>query len=207
MHCDASLAVDDTTFTFGYESPTAAYKGTVAVLSGAGGMTPATSTGHENEAIQVYLADGFEIVQVKWNSDWEAAKSFYVPDTFGNIQSAACRPAGFLHFVYSSTNPVLFQPGGGMCAHGLSAGSAAVVYALAWYGASWGSTGYLDNVELLSGPVLSGVDLGCKVPVAPNVNVCSGTPGCRMASGVQPWSLSPEYIDSPANSVRQWSNI
>ncbi len=37
MHCDASLGVEDITFTFGYESPTAPYKGTVAVLSGAGG--------------------------------------------------------------------------------------------------------------------------------------------------------------------------
>ncbi len=121
MHCDASLAVDDITFTFGYESPTAPYRGTIAVLSGAGGMTPATSTGHEIDAIKAYLADGFEIVQVQWDANWEAAKSFYIPDTFGNIQAAACRPAGFLQFVHSSTNPVLLQPGGGMCAHGLSA--------------------------------------------------------------------------------------
>ncbi len=170
-------------------------------------MTPATSTGREIDAIKAYLAAGFEIVQVQWDANWEAAKSSYIPDTFGNIQRAACRPAGFLHFVYSGTNPVLFQPGFGMCAHGLSAGSAAVVYALAWYGAGWGSTGYLDNVELLSGPVLSAVDLGCEVPVAGMVNVCSGAPGCKKAPGVQPWLLSPEYIDMPANSVRQWSNI
>jgi hypothetical protein len=124
--------------------------------------------------------------------------------TYGNIQYAACRPAGFLHFVY--TDPVLFQPGGGMCVHGFSAGSAAVVYSLAWYGAGWGATGYLDNVELLSGPVLSEVDTGCEIPQElALVHVCQGSPTCNPAN--QSWSQSPEYIIGDQNYVRAWSNI
>jgi hypothetical protein len=41
-----------------------------------------------------------------------------------------------------------------MCALGDSAGSAAIAYSLAYYGAG----SYLDNVELLSGPVLSDIE-------------------------------------------------
>jgi hypothetical protein len=216
MHCDASLNVDDIPFTFGYQPqpPSVPYKGTVVALSGGTGTAPATTQGHEVAALNIYLADGYSIVQLAWKSDWEAARSSYLPiNPYGNIQNAACRPAGFLHFVYNSTaannaNPVLFTPGGGMCAHGVSAGSAAIVYALSWYGAGWGATGYLDNVELLSGPVLAAVDIGCSVPqIVPSVTVCQGSPGCRMASGVQPWSLSPEYVDGDEKGVREWTNI
>jgi hypothetical protein len=186
--------------------PTGANLGTVVAFDGGGGTKPASSVGSEFTALRYYLAHNLEIVQIKWDSDWEAAKSSYLPaDPYGNIQDAACRPAGFLHFVY--TSPTLFQAGGGMCAHGFSAGSATVVYSLAWYGAGWGSTGYIDNVELLSGPVLTRVDTGCQNPVAPNVTVCQGAPGCRMQSGVQPWSVSPEYVGGDENYLDRWSNI
>jgi len=46
-----------------------------------------------------------------------------------------------------------------MCALGDSAGSAAVAYSLAYYNAG----SYFDNVELLSGPVLSDIEQGCQV--------------------------------------------
>jgi hypothetical protein len=212
MHCDASLNVDDIPFTYGYSAPSGTYLGTVVAFSGGNGMTPATALGGEAPALQAYLAGGFEIVQVQWGSDWEESKNTF-HGTYGNIQYAACRPAGLLEFVHNSTaanhaNPVLFNPGGGMCAHGFSAGSAAVVYALAWYGAGWGSTGYLDNVELLSGPVLTRIDYGCQVPFAPSLdNICSGTsPVCNRAPNVNPWS-APEQFGSWANYPRDWSNI
>ncbi len=56
-----------------------------------------------------------------------------------------------------------------MCAQGDSAGSAAVVYSMTYYGAA----SYLYNVELISGPVLSDIKQGCQEP-APNdpVTVC-----------------------------------
>lgn len=209
MHCDTSLNVDDITFTFGYEAPSAPYKGTVVVFSGDTGEKPATSKGQEIPALQAYLNAGFEIVQVAWISAWEQSKITFTQGTYGNIQYAACRPAGLLNFV--NTTPALFQAGNGagMCAHGFSAGSAAIVYSLAWYGAGWGLTGYLDNVELLSGPVLSQVDTGCMVPIAANVMVCSGppSPGCRMKPGQLPWDATPEYIDGDETYVRSWSNI
>src|SRR5208282_4513681 len=49
------------------------------------------------------------------------------------------------------------------CAQGFSAGSSAVAYALAWYGAG----SYLDNAELLSGPVFSDIQQGCEYPQPP----------------------------------------
>jgi hypothetical protein len=210
MHCDPSLNVDDITFTYGYEAPTGANMGTVVALNGQNGTTPDAPEGWEIQALESYVAT-FEIVQVKWDSAWEASKKFFSRNTYGNIQYAACRPAGLLHFVYNSTaangaNPVLFQSGGGMCAHGSSAGSAAIVYALAWYGAGYGSTGYLDNVELLSGPVLSEVDTGCEIPQqVQTVDVCKGSPGCK--SAVPFWSVTPEYIDGYEMYPRAWSNI
>jgi hypothetical protein len=147
-------------------------------FSGGPGEEPATSQGQEVKALQAYLNAGYEIVQVEWDSPWEQSQFSFTQGAYGNIQYAACRPAGLLHYVY--TNPVLFQPGNnaGMCAHGFSAGSAAVVYALSWYGAGWGATSYLDNVELLSGPVLSEIDIGCEIPqTIQTVNVCSGAAG------------------------------
>ncbi len=212
MHCDASLNVADLGFTFGYETPASGVNnGTVVAFAGGNGTSPATSIGNEVQALQAYLNGNLEIVQVKWDSAWEATQDPIPPDWFGNIQYAACRPAGLLHFVF--TSPALFHQGqgiprGGMCAHGFSAGSAAIAYSLSWYGAGWGSTGYLDNVELLSGPVLSEVDTGCEIPQQlALVNVCSGPPGCRMQSTVQPWNQSPEYVDGDENMVRAWSNI
>lgn len=205
MHCDASLGVDDLGFTYGYLAPTGTINGTVVAFSGGGGTAPSTAAGTEALALQYYLSNHLEIVQVKWDSDWEMTTNPIPPDWFGNIQYSACRPAGVLHYVY--TKSTLFQPGGGMCAQGFSAGSAAVVYALSWYGAGWGTTSYLDNVELLSGPVLSEVDTGCEVPVAPNVTVCQGAPGCQIASNVQPWSVTPEYVDGYENYPQKWSNI
>jgi hypothetical protein len=39
------------------------------------------------------------------------------------------------------------------------------------------------------------------------VTVCQGAPGCTMQSDVQPWSVTPEYIDGFENYPRKWSNI
>jgi hypothetical protein len=114
MHCTSSLNVDDLGFTYGYLAPSGSNNGTVVALAGGAGTAPATSVGGEVLALQYYLAHNLEIVQVKWDSDWEMTQNPMIPDSFGNIQSAACRPAGLLRFVHDT--PALFQAGGGMCA-------------------------------------------------------------------------------------------
>jgi hypothetical protein len=127
--CDISLGVADLGFTLGYAVPSGSNLGTVVAFSGGGGTSPATATGGEVQALEYYLANGLEAVQVKWNSDWEGAQFAYSPsEPYGNILNAACRPAGILYAVRNT--PLLFNPGGGMCAQGFSAGSAAVAYSL-----------------------------------------------------------------------------
>jgi hypothetical protein len=63
-------------------------------------------------------------------------------------------------------------------------------------------------VELLSGPVLSELDAGCESPQQlAFVGVCSGPPGCKIQTGVQPWNDSPEFNDGYEAYPQRWSNI
>jgi hypothetical protein len=80
-------------------------------------------------------------------------------------------------------------------------------YALEWW---------IDNVELISGPVLSDMAQGCQVPAGPAVQVCGlqncGTPpntyqcGCRLGTSGLTWTLEPTYLSGPNQSVGAWTN-
>jgi hypothetical protein len=191
--------VQDVDFTYGQLIPDGTVNGVVVFLDGGGGTTAAFES-DEYVMLQDYFAQGYGIVQIAWNSDWE--------QTFdANIQNAACRPATFLNYVYNNIYQPLTQgrhgnSSAGMCAQGFSAGSAAITYALAYYGAGE----YLDNVELLAGPVLSDIKQGCEVPRASNVTVCpDGQYGCRLGDD-KPWTLSPSYVPFDSGLVRSWTN-
>lgn len=199
-------------FTYGYLSPSVInvpLNGVIVYIDGGGGTLPAgESVGATSAFSQLtyYFRQGYEIVQLAWSSDWEAVDLPwpYSTQPLGNIQAAACRPATFLNFVYSTIFDSISQanPKAGMCAQGLSAGSAQVAYSMAYYGAaSW-----LDNVELISGPVFSDVKQGCLVPNATPVTVCpSGQYGCQLGTDT-PWTLPPTY-DVPQNgSVGAWTD-
>ncbi|MFZ0319491.1 MAG: hypothetical protein WAL56_10230, partial [Candidatus Sulfotelmatobacter sp.] len=145
--------------------------------------------------------------QVVWADDWEMISD---PITgYGNIQAAACRPATAFNWVFTTLFPGILTANSraGMCALGDSAGSAAVAYSLAYYNAG----SYLDNVELLSGPVLSDIEQGCQWgPQAPSVTVCSsssknGGYGCQLGGG-STWTLSPTYLSGANSSVGGWTN-
>jgi len=174
----------DIVLVYGYRNPPhAGSNGTIVLLSGADGTTP------ENEDfVPAYLEAGYQIVQFEWQTPWEDTGL-----TTKSIQIAACRPATFLNYVHQKV-----YAGGGMCAHGVSAGSAAVAYTLAWYG----SGTYLDKAELLSGPVFSNIAQGCVVPATPAVMVCpSGQFGCNGA----PWSDNTPYVLGSEVGVRHWT--
>lgn len=178
---------DDLGFTYGFENPDGEIAGTIVFLDGGGGTGPFGDSSYA----QTYLQQGYQVVYLAWDNDWE-----FTNGTSGNsIKAAACRPATFLQYVYQNLNPK-----GGMCAQGASAGSGAVAYSLAWYGAS----SYLDNVELLSGPVFSDIEQGCVVPNASTVEVCAnGQYGC---DGAQ-WPDSPAYVNGDETQVSSWSGI
>ena len=170
--------------TYGVQNPTGALKGTIVFLGGSEGTLPYGVPSYAGN----YLGSGFQIVQFAWDSAWQATGT-----PTDSIKTAACRPATFLNYVATSV-----YRGGGMCAQGLSGGSAAVAYTMAWYG----GTNFLDKAELISGPVFSDIEKGCEVPNASSVTVCAnGQFGCNG----KPWQDSPTYLDQDALAVGSWT--
>jgi hypothetical protein len=169
-------------------------QGVVVYLDGGNGES-ANGESVEDEMLQYYVQQGYEVVQVAWGGPWEQQ------DTNPNIQNAACRPATFLNYVYTNIfAPAIKAPAAGFCAQGFSAGSAAIAYSMAYYG----EAGQLDNVELISGPVLSDLKQGCEYPNASNVTVCpSGQWGC--AQHQRPWALPPTYVGFDVGYIRNWT--
>jgi hypothetical protein len=195
-------------FVYGYVVPTGTLNGTIVLFSGGAGTMPSTETA-EITFGQNYLTAGYQVVQLKWDSAWQnthiPASPLGLPPPAYSILTGACRPASFLKYV----NDHLYTKtlNSGMCAQGSSAGSGAVAYALVWYGADQ----YLNNVELLSGPVFSNIENGCKVPNEPNVTICGlgsdGTQqyGCNYpsADGIHyGWSDAPQYIGGYLTSIQ-----
>jgi hypothetical protein len=173
-------------FTYGYENPGGAPIGTIVFHDGGSGTTPYSDPTYAEK----YLSSGYQVVFLAWDRDWETSmrngRSY-------SIKDGSCRPATLFNYFRQN----LYSQGG-MCVQGFSAGSAAAAYSLAWYG----SGSYLDNVELLSGPVFSDIEQGCRVPNAPTMTVCAaGEYGCNGAQ----WLDSPSYVTGNQNLVSQWS--
>ncbi len=193
---------------YSVDTPTSP-SGTIVLFSGGGGTSP-TGTGQDYAFAQDYFADNFQVVQFAWNSDWENTN---LPPPQGNnaynIGTAACRPATFLNYIYSTyfQNVHASNPRAGMCAQGMSGGSAAIAYSMIWYNA----TTYLNNVELLSGPTLADIELGCAVPTANPVSICVNnqygcTPGTKAEVQQNAWLDSPLYLNEQRDGVATWTN-
>lgn len=202
-----TVTPDPWTLTIGYLNPVGAVsgltaaKGLVVLHGGDGGTTP------ESYALaDYYFRAGFEVVQVKWDNAWEFAYADMTGKT-GNIMVAACRPATVFSWVYNNLfkNAPNFLNTAGMCGLGDSAGSAAIAYALAYYGAD----GYMDHVELLSGPVLSDIRAGCGVGpglgTQDHVDVCSGSSVCQLGGG-STWTLTPNFVSGTQTTLDNWTN-
>jgi hypothetical protein len=199
---------------FGYLSPAGIIagpvKGVIVFFNGGDGTSPVgnatgTPNGEFNMANQ-YFTQGYEIVQLAWASPWQQTDLPNQPNNPypGNVQNAACRPATFLNYVYNNIYlPVSNNNStAGMCAQGASAGSAQIAYSLAYYGAG----SYLDNVELISGPVLADIDQGCEEPPPSNVTICpAGQYGCQLGTGGSSWSLAPTYLSGANTAVGKWT--
>ena len=181
----------DLSATYGYTNPSGIQRGTIVLFSAGPGTQPQPGQPPTKNLNTNYLQAGYQIVQTAWATDWE--------DTgFGSgaksIKTAACRAATLLNYIYQT----VYDRNGGMCAQGISAGSGAIAYALAWYGAS----DYLDKVELLSGPVFGDIEQGCMKPNASPVTVCpSGQFGCVGKA----WQDAPQYVSGSQYSVTNWT--
>lgn len=205
-------------FTFAYTSPQAVPNGVVIFFNGGDGTMPyGDATGTPAAPLtmaQLYFSAGYEVVQLAWNAAWQGTNQGQLGILYpGNIQAAACRPATFINWIYNNvylpiTQGIHGNPSAGMCAQGASAGSAQIAYSMAYYGAG----AWLDNVELISGPVLSDIAQGCQNPAPPDITMCpnNGTQaqqwGCPAPNqGGASWTLSPTYLGAYANGVGNWT--
>lgn len=214
MNCVSAMLAgcpnaQDLDFTYGYLSPSGIIagnvKGVIVYFEGGDGTQPlANGSPMAGAMVEYYFEQGYEIVEIAWSSAWEATNNPFPSGTYGNIHDAACRPATFLSYVDTNIYQPVFQANSaaGMCAHGVSAGSTQILYSMAFYGAG----SYLDNVELISGPVFSDIEQGCEEPPPNPITVCpAGQYGCELGSGSS-WSLSPTYLAGNAQSVGSWTN-
>jgi hypothetical protein len=165
--------------------------GTIVIFNGGKGTTPGGV-----DFAPDYVNAGFLVVQVAWSTAWELTAN----GSGVSIKTAGCRPATFLNYARQN-----LYSGGGMCAQGTSAGSGAIGYALAEYGAS----SYLDNVELLSGPVFGDIEKGCVVPNTPSVTVCPKSASfCNTGNPPEGgWPDAPQYIGGDITAIDNWSGI
>jgi hypothetical protein len=177
----------DIGFTYGVVNPNGK-DGTVVFFSSDDGTTVEFS---QYVAAYTPPAHDFQTVQVVWETPWEETGN----GTGTSIKAAACRPATLMDWLLSQGNA---YSGGGMCAQGDSAGSAAIAYSMAEYGAHQ----YLTHVELESGPVLSDLSMGCN-PRSSAITVCPGNECLTGSKGS--WSDSPIYVDGNETSVSTWS--
>jgi len=187
-------------------------RGVIVLHSGGGGTTPSNANEGDFEFADCYFGQGYEIVELAWDSDWEAIQDPFLTGVYGNIQYAACRPATFLNYVKTYIFNTVQQnnSGAGMCAQGGSAGAGALAFVLAYYGGG----SYLDNVELTSGPTISDLKQGCAegpqaaqpVTVCGQTNYNGGQYGCQLGTGGSTWTLSPLYLSGANGAVGGWTN-
>jgi hypothetical protein len=179
---------DDLRFTYGVVNPGGS-EGTIVFFDGGDGTTPGFT-----EFVSAYTppAHDFQTVQVVWSTAWEDTAN----GEGTSLKTAACRPATLLDWFLNQRN---VYAGGGKCAQGASAGSAAVAYSLTQYGAYR----YLNHVALQSGPVMSDLAAGCN-PDSRTITVC---PGNQCFTGPEgSWSDSPVYVDGAQQAISDWTS-
>ncbi|HZR28359.1 MAG TPA: hypothetical protein VFA71_06230 [Terriglobales bacterium] len=188
--------------TVAISTPTNWKNGTIFLHGGGNGedyFDAKPGTGMSVSYANQYYNAGFQVVQIAWAGDWSNNSNNPAVKV---MKYDACRPATILNYVY--TNVHGGATSGAMCAQGHSAGSAAMAYALSWYGAS----SYLNNVVLTSGPVYANIEGGCQYPYSSQfqnpITVCpSGQLGCIGSS----WTDFVQYLnDGTSKTVAQNTN-
>jgi hypothetical protein len=181
----------DLGLTFGYIVPSVP-KGTIVMFSGGGGTAPTEDGDNIPIYASAYTADHV-VVQLEWDgSAWQDPSN----GNGGSFLTAACRPATFLNYVNTALNPKNFT-----CAQGSSMGTAAIGYAMAWYGAA----SYLKVAELIAGPPASDIDVGCN-PASPGpVTICSADGYCTLKTA--PWTDRVTYPPAHASTISMWSGL
>jgi hypothetical protein len=200
--------VQDIGVTYGYATPGGTPKGTIVILTGDGGTSPTDEISLDAQYASDYLTKyNYQAVLVQWQYDWEDTANGG-GGANSNVGYAACRQYTLLNYIYTTLYAAIYNshtnPTAGMCVQGESAGAAATTFALAWYG----GTSFIDKVELMSGPTLSRIDMGCQVANPPqnSVGVCPpGQFGCNLGSTGTEWTSTLLYTGKALASVREWT--
>ena len=143
--------LNDMGVTVGTVTGTGTVKGSITLFTGSTGEPPSPSS-----YIDSYKGMGFTTYNIAWDPPGWA---YVGPEE--NLVSTSCEAATLLNYLHS------VAPSGAFCGQGISGGSAELGYALAIYGEDT----LLDNVELLSGPVMANVEAGCITPAGPNITI------------------------------------
>jgi hypothetical protein len=176
--------------TFGWVEP-ASPTGTIVLFSGGNGTAP-TEDDDDNIAFANSYANKYLVVMVEWATPWENPAPT-TDNTGGSILAAACRQATFLNYIYNN-----YTVNNTFCAQGASAGAAALAYSMVWYG----QAGNLTNAEMLAGPVLSEIDVGCN-PSSPQATMCSPKNYCSPKTGT--WTVQETYVTDDADNINKWT--
>jgi hypothetical protein len=160
--------------------------------------------------VNYYFKNGYAVAQLAWDSPWQTLWNPWPISTFplGNIQVASCRPATALNWIFRNIYlPIQgVKPNAGFYAQGSSAGAAAIAYSMTYYKPKSGTQWWMDNLELLSGPVLSDIKQGCKVPNVANIDVCgNGESWCHYSSPLN-WNRSLTYDPPYVYGVQAWTD-
>jgi len=153
--------------------------GTVVFFIGANGTRP-----YGGSFVGDYYKKGYRVVDLQWDTP-----GWFIPGTGQprNLLNTSCRGASMVNYLAG----LYSGQGSPFCAQGKSAGSAQLAYAMSWYGMA----AKLDNVELLSGPVMSDLAQGCEVPSAPVTTV--------VPTNGEPFLDAPQYVTTFINPITQ----
>jgi hypothetical protein len=186
--------LDDLDAVVAVSEPTTPALGTVYLHDNVGG-----TSFMDDGFVGAYVAAGLRVVQVKWQSDWEASSI--------GIKHAACRYATLLAWAFTDVHGA--DRSKGFCAQSWGGGSGGLALALAHYGAG----AFVDAVTVSAGPPFARIDLGCD-PAAAARSACPEIPDAPVAysggvlSIISGWEVAPTCgTTTPSSSeVQRWQN-
>lgn len=139
-------------------NPNGAPRGVVVFTTGSGGETYALGRAERGTLLELLLADGFRVVQLRWDANWLEADRGNEAGT----AHLACRPATAFKWIHDTQFlplGIMRSSGGrcGFCVTGNSGGASQVSYALSHYGLD----AVLDAVIPTGGPPHGALTKAC----------------------------------------------
>lgn len=171
-------SLSDLTATIAVSDPTSPARGTIFLHDNVGG-----TTFFDYGFVGAYLAQGFRVVQVQWQSDWESSDV--------GIKASACRYATMLSYAFTHAHGA--DRTTGFCAQSFGGGSGGLAMSLAHFGAG----DFLDAATLTAGPPFARLDLGCD-PTTPPRAACPEIASVPVAYSGGVLGLMSQWENAPS---------